>query len=166
MEIEAGGQMTQHINPRFGHCSRTIETHGPFCSKHPYWCNKAYVLIESRNDFLSHKSTGRHMMCPSQAVDVSRQAFTPNGTNFVGNKIVEPTTRSNMLPEEHIGPGISDLYHHTCLLHLTYPASCCSSGMVAPPISSRTGPRFPGRPRGSGIRGCFSSCLLWEASGR
>src|SRR5207247_3666778 len=101
--------MAQHKSPRFAHCSSTIKAHRPFCSKHAYWSNKVRVLIESRNDFLGHQRTRRHMMGPSQAVDVACQAFTPMGTDLVGNKMVEPTTRWDMPLWEHAGPGVSAL---------------------------------------------------------
>src|SRR5260221_14234498 len=164
--IEASSQMAQHKSPGLGRYSSAIEAHCPFGSKYSYWRNKALVLIKPRNDFLSHKCARRHMMGPPQAVDISCQAFTPGGSNFVGTKIIKPTTSQDMLLWEHIVPGISDLYCHMGLLRITHPAASCSSGMAAPPISSRTGPRFPDRPCGLGDEGCFSSCIRWEVSDR
>src|SRR5437588_12988259 len=106
-------------------------------------------------------------MYPSQAVDVTCQAFTPDGPDLVGNKTVEPTTEKGILLLEDGVPGSSNGYHHACLVHLTYPAGCFSSGTVlvsaslASSISSRTGPRFPARPRRSETKCCFApSCLL------
>src|SRR2546426_6928752 len=125
------------------------------------------------NDHFRRQSTRGHVMYPSQAVDISRQAFTPDGPDLVGNKTVEPTTEKGILILEDGVPGSSDVYHHACLLHLTYPAACFSSGTVivsaslASSSSSRTGPRFPGRPRCSETRCCFaSSCLLCGSVGR
>src|SRR6266849_919557 len=166
MEVEAGSQVAQDFHPRSGRRSSTIEAHRPCGSKYSYWRNQTLVLIKPRNNLLSHKRTRRHMMGPPQAVDISCQAFTPGGSNFVGNKVIEATTRQDMLLWEHIVPGISDLYCHMGLRYLTHPAASCSSGMAAPPISSRTGPRFPGRSCALGDEGCFSSCLGWEVSDR
>src|SRR6266702_2713016 len=99
------------------------------------------------------------MMGPPQAVDISCQALTPGRSHFVGNKVIEPTTRQNMLLWEQGGPGIPDLHDHGGLLYLTHPTASCSSELAPPPISSRTGPRFPGRPGECGDVDCSFSCI-------
>ena len=62
-------------------------------------------------------------MGPSQAVDVSCQAFTPEGTNFVRNKIVEPTTRQDTLFWEQVGQIFLICTTTLAGSHFTHPAS-------------------------------------------
>src|SRR5258708_1171329 len=159
MEIEAGSQVAESFHPRSGCCASTVEAHRPFGSKDSYWHNQTLVFIEPRNDFLSHQCARRYMMSPPQAVDISRQAFTPGSSNFVRSQIIEPTTRQEILLWKGSGPGIPDLHDPKGLLYPTHPAASCSSELLPPPISSRTGPRFPGRSGECGDDNCSFSCI-------
>ncbi len=104
-------------------------------------------------------------MRPPQAIDISGQTFTPERSRFLRSKVIEPTTRQDILLWKRSGPGIPDLHNRKGRLNPTHPARPCSSASVPPPISSRTGPRFPGRPSAGGEDDC-SSCTCWEAADR
>src|SRR6266566_6014887 len=152
--------MASHKSPGFRRYASAIETHRPFGPKDSYWRGEALALVESRNDFLSHKRTRRDMMRPPQAIDISCQAFTPGSSDFVRSKIIEPAPRQNALLWEQRRPGISDLHHHLGRLAPSHPAASCSSELSPPPISSRTGPRFPGRRAACGDEDCCSFACI------
>src|SRR6266851_1785246 len=117
----------------------------PIESHRRLWTEGRYKWDGRRQQGINHlryQGTRRNMMCPSQAVDVARQAFTPEGFRRLRSQMVEESPRRNSN-----APWSTDSDGSIGGPHLGHPTA--SSGkvscLVASPMASRWGARFPGR---------------------
>src|SRR2546421_10887702 len=113
-------------------------------------------LLQTWHNFLFHEIAWRNPMSPSQPVQVTRQALTPQ-TLSTWHQPIQSTPWECCI---HVRERLHLLLHHGweqnsdgngCLLCLVHPvarsssvSSRCSSSEAVVPVASRPGARLPG----------------------